>query len=156
MADVILQCVPEGRKLRVKMMTPGYLVGANCQFPRDLRVAGRKFQVPTEHVKLRKIGASYFYAVSNRSAIKIIDTEVMKADTGHPPVRAAPLSLPSKIFQDENDASCAVCLTEDKSIVFIPCGHYYTCASCSDKLPKCPICRVVVQERINKGLFDMA
>jgi hypothetical protein len=31
---VILECVKEGAKLRVKMKSPGYLINSNCQFPR--------------------------------------------------------------------------------------------------------------------------
>lgn len=38
--ECILKCVKEGSKLRIKIISDGYLNSANCQFPRALRVMG--------------------------------------------------------------------------------------------------------------------
>ncbi|KAJ8311141.1 hypothetical protein KUTeg_011305 [Tegillarca granosa] len=40
---------------------------------------------------------------------------------------------------------CKICLDEDVSIVFLPCGHMATCASCAPALRKCPICRQFIK-----------
>jgi hypothetical protein len=36
---------------------------------------------------------------------------------------------------------CVVCLTEEKRLACIPCGHLAACISCSQSLRLCPICR---------------
>jgi len=145
---VILECVAEGSKLRVKMKTPGYLIDSNCQFPRDLRVAGRKFKVPVEYVKLMTQRGKYYYSIKNKNVIEIIDhTEL---DT----LRQEAIKTNTRVFQDDTTNDCAVCLCAVKDTVFIPCGHYYTCSECSIQLKTCPICRTTITERVNKSLFD--
>ncbi|CAF1122884.1 unnamed protein product [Adineta steineri] len=36
---------------------------------------------------------------------------------------------------------CVVCLTEEKRLACIPCGHLATCVPCGRSLRSCPICR---------------
>lgn len=150
-AYVILECVSEGSKLRVKMKSPGYLINSNCQFPRDLRIAGRKFKVPVSDVKLMTQRGKYFYSIKKKNNIEIIKdnepssiiNEVLRDNLKN-----------MKIYEDSDTSDCAVCLSEVKSIVFIPCGHFYTCKSCSQRLKTCPICRENITECIDKNLFD--
>jgi len=144
-AYVILECVEEGSKLRVKMKSPGYLINSNCQFPRDLRIAGRKFKVPVADVKLMSQRGKYFYSIKKKTNIEIISdiTEILRDNLKN-----------MKIYEDVETSDCAVCLYETKNIVFIPCGHFYTCKSCSGRLKTCPICRVNISECIDKNLFD--
>ncbi|XP_017274607.1 mitochondrial ubiquitin ligase activator of NFKB 1 [Kryptolebias marmoratus] len=43
--------------------------------------------------------------------------------------------------------SCTVCLSRERSCVFLECGHVCTCAECYEALPepkKCPICRATI------------
>ncbi|KAJ8311085.1 hypothetical protein KUTeg_011362 [Tegillarca granosa] len=40
---------------------------------------------------------------------------------------------------------CKICLDNDVSIVFLPCGHLVSCVDCSHAIRKCPICRVFVK-----------
>ncbi|KAM6925467.1 mitochondrial ubiquitin ligase activator of NFKB 1 [Xenentodon cancila] len=43
--------------------------------------------------------------------------------------------------------SCTVCLTRERSCVFLECGHVCACVQCYEVLPepkKCPICRAVI------------
>ena len=145
---VILECVKEGSKLRVKMKSPGYLINSNCQFPRDLRIEGRKFKVPVEYVKLMNQHGKYFYSIKNKSVIEIINNDAQNA------LRLENIKNNIKIYEDIENNECAVCLCSEKSIVFIPCGHFYTCNTCSQQLKTCPICRVNITDRINKSLFD--
>jgi hypothetical protein len=42
---VVVECVQEGGKLRVHVVSPGYQAGWNVQFPRNLRVEGGHFVV---------------------------------------------------------------------------------------------------------------
>jgi hypothetical protein len=36
---------------------------------------------------------------------------------------------------------CALCLTEEKCLASVPCGHVATCVPCGHSLRSCPICR---------------
>lgn len=43
--------------------------------------------------------------------------------------------------------SCTVCLSRERSCVFLECGHVCACSQCYDVLPepkKCPICRATI------------
>lgn len=55
----------------------------------------------------------------------------------------------AKELEDDADAekACVVCLTNEKTIGFIPCGHICCCPDCARNLgdkPKCPVCRAEV------------
>lgn len=145
---VLLECVKEGSKLRVKMKSPGYLINSNCQFPRDLRVAGRKFKVPVVYVKLMNQQGKYFYSIKNKNVIEIITDEVTQQ------INLDNIKQNTKIYEDASTNECTVCLCAEKDTVFIPCGHFYTCNGCSQQLKKCPICRANITDRINKSMFD--
>ncbi|XP_033742582.1 baculoviral IAP repeat-containing protein 7-A-like isoform X3 [Pecten maximus] len=41
--------------------------------------------------------------------------------------------------------TCKVCLDEEASIVFLPCGHLVTCPMCASALQKCPVCRTYIR-----------
>lgn len=64
------------------------------------------------------------------------------------------IKLNIKIYEDVDVLECAVCLCNAKNTVFIPCGHFYTCSTCSPQLKTCPICRININERIDKSQFD--
>lgn len=49
---VVLKCIKEGNRLRVRIITQGYLNSANCQFPKGIRSEGRMYEVQIEDVKL--------------------------------------------------------------------------------------------------------
>jgi hypothetical protein len=115
---VILECVEEGSKLRVKMKSSGYLIGSNCQFPRDLRVKGRMFKVPKEHVKLMTMRGKYFYSIKNKSIIEIIKNDNNDNDNDNEVNNL--LLKNTKIFEDETISECSVCLCSEKDTVFIP------------------------------------
>jgi len=36
---------------------------------------------------------------------------------------------------------CKICLVEEVSIVFLPCGHIVACAQCASALRRCTVCR---------------
>ena len=40
-----------------------------------------------------------------------------------------------------SDNLCVLCLTEEKKLACIPCGHLSTCVPCGHSLRSCPICR---------------
>ena len=137
---VYLECVKENGKNRIKVISSGYLRNANTQFPKDIRVIGRKYKVLTQDIKLIQTRGKYFYSVKKREKIIILNDE--KTDISK-----------IKIHTDEDSNECIICMDTEKQIVFDPCGHLYSCNNCSAKVNKCPICRSIIINRINKDQF---
>ncbi len=58
---------------------------------------------------------------------------------------AEPSSTKTSVQKPNDDSSpqnpCVLCLTEEKRLACIPCGHLATCVSCGHSLRSCPICR---------------
>jgi hypothetical protein len=51
-------------------------------------------------------------------------------------------NLPQKGEASSSPLSpCALCLTEEKCLALVPCGHVATCVPCGHSLRTCPICR---------------
>ena len=142
MNDLVeLKCVKEGSKLRVKIISPGYLSYANVQFPRDLRIDGRKFKVKSNYINLVTQKGRWFYSVKKRNEIEIVNgvTEEQIKNL--------------HIYEDESD-ECSICMDNNKNTVFYPCGHYYVCTGCSKKITVCPYCKKSIEMKIDKSLID--
>ena len=135
---IYLQCVNENGKKRIKVISLGYLHNANTQFPKDIRVIGRKYKILAQDLKLIQTRGKYFYSVLKREKILIVNEE----------------SSIIKIHTDEDSNECIICMDSEKQIVFDPCGHLYSCNNCSLKVTKCPICRCVIINKINKDQFQ--
>ncbi|XP_072991152.1 uncharacterized protein [Typha latifolia] len=43
---------------------------------------------------------------------------------------------------------CRICCVEEISVVLLPCRHRTLCKPCSEKCKKCPICRLIINERM--------
>jgi len=65
------------------------------------------------------------------------------------------LSFVSEVFSSEQQKTCCVCLTEERSIVILPCTHFCLCSQCivtltasssSETQPLCPVCRSQIRE----------
>jgi Zinc finger, C3HC4 type (RING finger) len=138
---VEMYCIKEGSKLRVKINTIGYLRHANVQFPRDLRIDGRRFRVLKSSVNLVCLRGKYYYSVKKKDSIEVLDY-----------ISTTNLNTIT-LYEDTETNECAICLCNEKNTVFIPCGHYYCCNDCSDKIRECPICRGTILQKINKSLM---
>jgi len=142
---VDLVCVKEGNRLRVRITSPGYLLHANCQFPRNIRLEGRHFRAPAQDVRL-VVGSRNFYHVGSRN-IQIVE---VPAAIGQEPVGKVKM----KIFEDPDEAACIICTEIPKDTVFAPCGHFHCCSKCAAAVNTCPICRTPVTARINKSQIE--
>lgn len=54
----------------------------------------------------------------------------------------------------KQERECALCLSEEISVVFIPCAHQVVCTKCNELHEKqgmkdCPSCRTLIHRRIN-------
>ena len=143
MEYVHLICVKERGKLRIKVTTDGYYKDANTQFPRGIRKQGVKYKVKTSDINLVQTRGKYFYSVKKKSNIIILSDDDIGEEQVHDLSKI-------KIYTDEDHDNCVICMEVKKDIVFIPCGHFYTCNGCSLKITKCPICRTVISDRINR------
>ncbi|XP_061183971.1 putative inhibitor of apoptosis [Saccostrea echinata] len=54
-------------------------------------------------------------------------------------------TLVSEYEELKGQTTCKVCLDEDATVVFLPCGHMCTCVNCAPAMRKCPICRSFVK-----------
>ena len=137
---VYLKCVREGTKLRVKITSSGYNNESNCQFPRAIRRAGRTYSVPADCIKL--------CALANRKWFYRVSQPITIVDDGNDSITPSTTTSqrPAKVFTDEQQTECIVCMFVDKDVIYVPCGHFCACATCTDKLPRpaCPMCRTVI------------
>lgn len=150
---VRLKCVAEGRRLRVKIISPGYSPHANCQFPKDIRVDGREYTVPKADVKLADMRGKFFYRVGKKNITIHDDATATNAAS------TADLSN-LKVYGEENLAECVVCMTDTTEkpelvfLIFAPCGHYCCCSVCAKKLQRdrsrCPMCRSQISQLVSK------
>ena len=143
---VRLKCVKIGSKLRVRIVTPGYFTNANCQFPKDLRVEGRLYDVNACAVNLVTRNKN-FYSITKKSAIKIVSDVDALTDL----LAETKININIKVYEDNASDDCAICMTNEKCMIIVPCGHYYTCATCTALIKKCPICRCGFTKAINKS-----
>jgi len=145
---VILKCVKQGSKLRVRIISPGFNQQANCQFPRAIRLEGRKYAVPRHAITFAEGPRHKFFYRVSKSYIKIIEGETELTED------LAEAFKNIKIYENTDDTECIVCMSEDKSVVFAPCGHYCSCESCAIQINhsqgKCPICRTRIQTIVKR------
>ena len=54
----------------------------------------------------------------------------------------------------EDRLLCVVCLDADRSVVYVPCAHFATCAECDEGLEAqsgpCPICQQAIVGRVRE------
>ena len=142
---VTLKCIKEGNKLRIKIISSGYSSDANCQFPRDIRLDGRFYQVPRRDITLSDTRGKFFYRIKKNNII--ICNKPIKVDIDLTKL---------KIYGDENVTECIICMNDADSkpdIIFIiiaPCGHYCCCKDCVKELKQCPICRANIGQIVTK------
>lgn len=135
--QILLRCVKDYGKLRVRIFANGYSSEANCQFPRNLRKEGREFYVPKNAITFSQgAGANrkFFYRI-NKNLITCKDDLQISVTV---------------IYEDEDTQECNICMSEDKSIVFVPCGHYCCCNDCSSKIKICPMCRASISQKVRR------
>ena len=74
-------------------------------------------------------------------------------DTPNKELLQAQYMLDLRVYTNEDDEDCSICLDTPKTVVCIPCGHLCCCYGCFKKLPKrqCILCR----ERIENIKLSM-
>lgn len=143
---VHFQCVKDGGKLRIRITSPGYNNLANCQFPREIRKEGGLYSAPISAINFAKGPAGKFFYRVSKNKIKVIDGETSKVTI-------------NKIFEDEIQEECLVCMDNKHDVVIVPCGHFCVCKSCAENIlkttKKCPICRGTMSLIVTKDQIQM-
>lgn len=139
MERVFLKCIREGSRLRVRIVTGGFLPSANCQFPHNIRVDGRTYSVPLSDVNLSSSRGKYFYRIGKRNI------------TIEEDFKQGPVSI-GRIY--ETSSECVICMGEESTHVFAPCGHYCVCGDCGKMVDKCPICRGPVSQLVHRDMVE--
>ncbi|CAF3578311.1 unnamed protein product [Rotaria sordida] len=80
--------------------------------------------------------------------------KVQKSQTSQPQIKnieipkaSSPIVTRPKIIQekDEEAMPCLLCLTTERQVACLPCGHLTSCVACGHSLKVCPLCRAVVK-----------
>ena len=141
MSKIIIKCVKVKNKLRIKFHSYFDSEGKeyrnvynntyNCQFPKDIRVEGRFFEIGENDLTTVINRGKSFYRVSKNN-IKILD-EYTDPDFDISKI---------KIYSIDE---CVVCLTEKPNVIFLPCGHQCTCLTCYNMISNvhkdCSLCK---------------
>jgi Zinc finger, C3HC4 type (RING finger) len=156
---VRLKCVKEGSKLRIKIISPGYASMANCQFPRDIRVVNRTYEVPRNDVSMADTKGKFFYRIkkNNIKIVEIISDNDAQLLSNN---QKSNKKFDVTVYGDENIRECGICfdnVDDHANIVFVilvQCGHMVICDKCAyeckERSGKCPVCRTTISEIITK------
>lgn len=141
---VRLQCVSEKGRLRVRIVTSGYALNANCRFPRDIRVEGKYWTVPASAVKLQG-KTKFYYTISTKNLIEV-DVNVQILDISA-----------LKVYDVTSEGECVICSYvrfADDMIIIAPCGHKCACFECLSQCDKCPICRSPIERMVKPSELE--
>jgi hypothetical protein len=157
---IILECVREGSKLRIRFFCyidqnnniykNVYNNNYNCMFPKDIRIAGSFYSVPDADIRLSSKSGGHYYSIkrSNIQVMPAVEKQALLNRIANPP---APDISTMQIF---DAGECVICLSSASTIVFIPCAHRCVCADCNITLKStrynCPVCR----ERITQDIIS--
>lgn len=54
-----------------------------------------------------------------------------------------------EVMSPENEFRlCKVCMDQEMSVVFLPCGHFVACATCAAQMSNCPVCRADIKGKV--------
>lgn len=159
---IVLQCVQQGSKLRIrfysytnaagKNFTNVYNNSYNCQFPRAIRAAGCYYEIGSQDLQLVAGGGKTpFYRVAT-NAIRVMprryrpgatevdvsaphpaSTSSKKTPTTVRDVEVAVAARPEQIYEVNE---CVVCLCDKPDVIFIPCAHLCACSGCYTDVAK--------------------
>ena len=126
---IYLECISENKRLRIRIISNGYLKTANCRFPKKIRINKKKYRVYKNDIKL--LGPSnkgkYHYFIKTNNITMLNSNYIIK---------------PSNIYKSDE---CVICLDNRCNRVLVPCGHALYCDNCVGKLKECSVCRTRIQ-----------
>lgn len=151
---IYLKCVTDGKKLRVRVISPGYNREANCQFPRNIRQEGTTYSAPLSNLSFSQMRGKFFYRVSKYN-IKIIEDNSNIINN----IESKECKISIKQIYENVDTDCIVCMDKKYEVVLVPCGHYCLCKECATHLQKlksnCPLCRQKINMFATRDMLQL-
>ena len=148
-----------------KMMFRYFSAGSVVEILKLFPLKGRLliFATLEERYKAEELEDAYRFIASNHDGDEMFQELIRH----HREIRKEDLDLISRIIgktfvpkiqiieeKIPSDQLCKVCAQRQKNVVFLPCKHYCTCATCAERIEmKCPICREKIAEIQN--IFDV-
>ncbi|KAE8574424.1 hypothetical protein XENTR_v10003421 [Xenopus tropicalis] len=83
--------------------------------------------------------------VSSAESVSVPRAPTQRERPEPPKEPAPPLSTEEQLRQLKEERMCKVCMDNDVSMVFVPCGHLVVCTECAPNLRHCPICRAAIR-----------
>ncbi|XP_078524513.1 baculoviral IAP repeat-containing protein 7-B-like isoform X2 [Lissotriton helveticus] len=87
------------------------------------------------------LGESYIAGVQYQYFGTQEDEVVQESETSPAQHRETP---EEQLHRLQEERMCKVCMDNQVSIVFVPCGHLVVCLECAPSLAECPICRTPI------------
>jgi hypothetical protein len=140
--DIIrIKCFNDQRKLRYRVITPGYSHDAAVTLTKNLRNFNREVLIPRKGLYLREGTQGYYYQLS----MPLLDF-------------LTPLDRPTdpdlEMPTDYDRQVCWTCKLKRAELkIFAPCGHRFSCTICSDKWETCPICNTPIEKKIGNMML---
>ncbi|KAM3356044.1 putative E3 ubiquitin-protein ligase [Capsicum galapagoense] len=134
---------------REQLVAQGKLEEDNLREP-----AKRNLQNCKEDIQKLESEISQLRLQSERSEIEALKRGTPQMRKG---LAAYEGSSGSAVLKMERE--CVMCMSEPKSVLFLPCSHQVLCADCSMRLQKkgmveCPSCRTPIKQRIHVRFPD--
>lgn len=95
--------------------------------------------------------------VEGSYASKLSDSRTIAPATAHHAPSFSKMTADFKDYSEngglKRERECVMCLSEEMSVVFLPCAHQVVCMTCNELHEKqgmkdCPSCRSTIRERI--------
>jgi uncharacterized protein YjbI with pentapeptide repeats len=137
---VTLKCVKENNRLRIKIVSPGYIQSANCMFPKNIRVENQHYTVPKSDVIMTDTKGKFFYRIKKNNIVIVNDSTNNLNNS----------NFDNLFVYGDDDTECAICLERKTNIIFVSCGHYCCCDFCGAQLKNCCMCRAPIKQLITK------
>ena len=89
---------------------------------------------------------------SENISVSIEESKIENCESRHQKSESSAEESTGKSTAASDILLCKVCMEEQVSIVFLPCGHLVTCGQCAPAMRKCPLCRAHVKSTVKTYL----
>lgn len=137
---VFAKCIKIENFLQIRIIDNDYKSKYNCLLPNYMFISGKEYCILKKNINLHRpfLGKPYY---------KIHNIKKIKQNKNNN------IIYPIKIYTDKSD-ECQICLDNNKNIIINPCGHYYFCDKCLEKIKRCPICKTNIISFLNSNVLE--
>ncbi|KAL3881541.1 hypothetical protein ACJMK2_027973 [Sinanodonta woodiana] len=127
-----------------------------------------QFKKPIQHATVNQSdsrhdgGAHYMFMAQEpdtnilKNEETVIPEQAPGAVSGEDDEKETDPKINKQLFEEnqklKDERLCKICLTEESSIAFLPCGHLVSCVTCAPALSQCPVCRETIKGTIRTYL----